>query len=437
MFGKFSSTKQETISEETSTTRESMEPLSQQYTLVKRDAIEVEDDANNREIHIEHTLVDCTTIENPSSEQGKSAGPREHMIVECVTVEEKSPADREASGHSQHTIAECETMVVESSPSSVVEEHRLVDCDTVPASEDEPPSQELSYVHDFTDCPVDKAILEYYEKEERKAQQHELTDRIRTSLPTELLQVNKPRIQQHTLAECSEDENTPPSSPSRHRSTSYNMDRSKKDDGKLRQHRLVSCPTPPVLFHHVAENALAINSEDSQATQRPIYHDKLRAEEMDKSTDDISSESASGSGETNSGGSTEDPANPDIVRRKRRRHKQHRKAITQFLVSTSSGNKPVPVRSGSAQHSLAQVLAANRGKREKAQKSRELEKPSKKKGKDKESSAATGHDTSVQKSEDFRSEVDPRSPGVVQNDMSGLWSKLTTSTKEKNGQSLS
>ena len=161
MFGKFSSTKQETISEETSTTRESMEPLSQQYTLVKRDAIEVEDDANNREIHIEHTLVDCTTIENPSSEQGKSAGPREHMIVECVTVEEKSPADREASGHSQHTIAECETMVVESSPSSVVEEHRLVDCDTVPASEDEPPSQELSYVHDFTDCPVDKAILEY------------------------------------------------------------------------------------------------------------------------------------------------------------------------------------------------------------------------------------------------------------------------------------
>ena len=132
-------------------------------------------------------------------------------------------------------------------------------------------------------------------------------------------------MQQHTLAECSEDENTPPSSPSLHRSTCYNMDRSKKDDGKLRQHRLVSCPTPPVLFHHVAENALAINSEDSQATQRPIYHDKLRAEEMDKSTDDISSESASGSGETNSGGSTEDPANPDIVRRKRRRHKQHRR----------------------------------------------------------------------------------------------------------------
>ena len=432
-----SSTKQETISEETSTIRESTEPLCQKHTLVERDAIKVEDPANNREVHIEHTLVDCTTIEDPSSEQGKSAGPQEHTIIECVTVEEESPAEREASGHSQHTIAECETMVVESSPSSMAEEHLLVDCDTVSASEDEPPAQELSYVHDFTDCPVDKAILEYYEKEERKAQQHELTDRIRTSLPTELLQVNKPRIQQHTLAECSEDENTPPSSPSRHRSTSYNMDRSKKDDGKLRQHRLVSCPTPPVLFHHVAENALAINSEDSQATQRPIYHDKLRAEEMDKSTDDISSESASGSGETNSGGSTEDPANPDIVRRKRRRHKQHRKAITQFLVSTSSGNKPVPVRSGSAQHSLEQVLAANGGKREKAQTSRELEKPSKQKGKYKESSAATGDDTSVQKSEEFRIEEDPRSPGIVQNGMSGLWSKLTTPTKEKNEQSLS
>ncbi|PVH79169.1 hypothetical protein DL98DRAFT_516228 [Cadophora sp. DSE1049] len=158
---------------------------------------------------------------------------------------------------------------------------------------------------------------------------------------------------------------------------------------------------------------------------------------MNKSTDGVSSGSASGSGETNSGGSTQDPANPDIVRRKRRRHKQHRKAIAQFPVTASSENKPVPVRSGSAQYSLEQVLAANGGKREKPQKGSELEKPSKQKGKDNESSAATVGGSSGQQSEGIRSEEDPRSPGVLQHGVSGLWSKLTTPTKEKNEQSWS
>ncbi|KAK0125586.1 hypothetical protein ONS95_000407 [Cadophora gregata] len=384
IFGKFSSTKQESTPGETNTAREILEPLSQQHTLVERDVVEIEDDTNNRKVQIEHALVDCTTVEHPSSEQSTSSAPQEHMIIECITVEEESPTKKEASGPAQHMIEECETVVVKSSSPSVAEEHRLEDCDTVPISEDEPPVQELS-----------------------------------TSLPTELLQVNRPR-NQHTLAECSEDENTPPSSPSRHRSTSYNIDRNHKGEGKSRQHRLVSCPTPPVLSHHVAENALTINSEDSQATQRPIYHDQLRTEEINKSADGISSGSATGSGETNSGGSTEYPANPEVVRRKRRRHKQHRKAIAQFPVTANSENKPVPVRSGSAQYSLEQVLAANGGKREKPQKSGELEKPSKQKGQDNESSAATAGGSSGQQSEGIRSEEDPRSPGVVKHNVTGL-----------------
>lgn len=436
ILGKFSSTKQETVPEEANTTRESTEPLSRQHTLVERDVVGVEDDVNNRRLQIEHTIVDCTTVEHPASEQKKSIGPREHMIVECVTVEKEPAVKKESSGPPQHMITECETAIVEISTSRVAEEHRLEDCDTVPVSEDQPPAQELSYVHDFTDCPVDKAILDYYEKEEKKAQQHELTDRIRTRLPTELMQVNKPHTQ-HTLAECSEDEDTPPSSPSRHRSTSYNMDRRNKDQGNSRQHRLVSCPTPPVLSHHVAENALAINSEDSQATQRPIYHDQLRAEEIKISTDGVSSGSASGSGETNSGGSTEDPANPDVVRRKRRRHKQHKKVIAQFPITASSENKPTPSTSGSAQYAIEQVLAANGGKRDKPQKGGESEKQSKQKGKHNESSAATVGGSSGQQSEGIRSEEDPRSPGIVSHGVSGLWSKLTTPTKEKNEQSWS
>ncbi|KAG4439183.1 hypothetical protein IFR05_005336 [Cadophora sp. M221] len=432
IFGKFSSTKQETIPEET--TRESMKPLSEQHTLVECDVVEVEDPANNRQVQVTHTLVECTKVDNPSSEKSKSAGPQEHMIMECTTVQEKTPVEKESSGPPQHMIEDCETVVIESSPSSVVEEHPLKDCDTVPVSEDEPPAQELSYVHDFTDCPVDKAILDYYEREEKKAKQHELTDCIRTSLPIELLQVNQPSSQ-HTLAECSEDENTPPGSPSNYRSTSYNFDRNNKDQGSPRQHRLVSCPTPPVLSHHVAENALTNASEDSQATQRPIYNDKLRAEELSKSTDGVSS--GSGSGDTNSGGSTEDPANSGdgVVRRKqRRRHKQNRKVVAKFPATASNENKPVPVRSGSAQYSLEQVLAANGGKREKPQKGSDLDKSSKQKGKNNESSAATIGENS---GEGIRSEEDPRSPGVVQNGVSGLWSKLTTPTKEKNEQSWS
>ncbi|KAL5328835.1 hypothetical protein ACEPPN_002343 [Leptodophora sp. 'Broadleaf-Isolate-01'] len=429
IFGKFSSTKQETIPEET--TRESIEPLSEQHTLVECDVVEVEDSANNGQVQVTHTLVECTTVENPSSEKSKSAGPQEHMIMECTTIQKETLVERESSGPSQHMIEDCETVVVESSPSSVAEEHLLKDCDTVPVSEDAPPAQELSYVHDFTDCPVDKAILDYYEKEEKRSKQHELTDRIRTSLPTELLQVNQPSAQ-HTLAECSEDENTPPGSPSNYRGTSYNFDRSNKNQGGPRQHRLVSCPTPPILSHHVAENALTNASEDSQATQRPIYNDKLRAEELSKSTDGASS--GSGSGDTNSGGSTEDPANPNdgVVRRKqRRRHKQNRKVITKFPATPTNENKPVPVRSGSAQYSLEQVLAANGGKREKPQKGSDLDKPSKQKGKNNESSAATIGENS---GEGIRSEEDPRSPGVVQNGVSGLWSKLTTPTKEKNNE---
>ena len=37
-------------------------------------------------------------------------------------------------------------------------------------------TREDSYVHDFTDCPIDKDILEHYEKEEQKAQQHTLAE---------------------------------------------------------------------------------------------------------------------------------------------------------------------------------------------------------------------------------------------------------------------
>ncbi|KAL2075446.1 hypothetical protein VTL71DRAFT_389 [Oculimacula yallundae] len=428
IFGKLFSNKQQTIPEETA--QEPLELSSEQHTLVECDVVEVEDTNNNRKVQVTHTLVDCTTVESPPSELVKSTGPQEHMIVECTVVQEEVPGTPKSSSPMQHMIEDCERVVEEvlSDVVTVTEEHSLDACDTVPVSEDELPAQELSYVHDFTDCPVDKAILDYYEKEETKAKQTELTDRIRTSLPTELLEVNKP-IGQHTLAECSDEEPTPPSSPSKHRSTSYSIHQPKKESDGPRQHRLVSCPTPTVQSHHVGENAIANGSEDSQATQRPIYNDKLRAEEIGNLTDGVSSGSGSSSGETNSGGSTEDAANPDgAVRRKQRRRHKQRKGITQFPIISSNENKPVPERSDSAHYSLEQVLAANGGKREQPQKGSQVEKSSKQKGKAIDSSAATAGGNSR---DGIRSEEDPRSPGSVQNGISGLWSKLTTPTKEK------
>lgn len=41
---------------------------------------------------------------------------------------------------------------------------------------------ELSYVHDFTDCPVNKSVLMYYEKEESKAQKPTIDDGAGTNL---------------------------------------------------------------------------------------------------------------------------------------------------------------------------------------------------------------------------------------------------------------
>jgi hypothetical protein len=54
---------------------------------------------------------------------------------------------------------------------------------------------ELSYVHDFSDCPVNKSVLMYYEKEENKLQKPTIDDGAGTSLSS-----NNPY--QHILSNC-------------------------------------------------------------------------------------------------------------------------------------------------------------------------------------------------------------------------------------------
>ena len=105
----------------------------------------------------------------------------------------KTAGDRQTS---EQTATDRESVLVGSSKPKISEKNFTTD------------THELSYVHDFTDCPVDKIVLDYYEKEEQRSQasqQHALEDCRRTS-PSSSHSPNKP--QQHTLNDCPEKENS-------------------------------------------------------------------------------------------------------------------------------------------------------------------------------------------------------------------------------------
>jgi hypothetical protein len=126
-----------------------------------------------------------------SSVQESEGGSREHILAECSTFElidmSDSPPEQET-----HFLASCTT--IEEIQKRKLESHAFPDCDaTIQPTSDvkysiagrgnstPSKSQELSYVHDFTDCPVDQALLKYYENQEKSVQPHNLADCIRGS----------------------------------------------------------------------------------------------------------------------------------------------------------------------------------------------------------------------------------------------------------------
>ncbi|PBP18208.1 hypothetical protein BUE80_DR011101 [Diplocarpon rosae] len=442
--GKASPPRQPKIPEET--VQDGFESLYQQHALAEDGAIDVEEDITIRPTLVTHALDECTKADVESPTEEKRDTTPQHTILECVTVEEKSQVNSTSSCPAQHPVAECEAVAVEYTLPRTIFQHQLSECDTVPASEASTQAQELSYVHDFTDCPVDKAVLDYYEKEEKKAQEHGLADYIRTSLPAGLIQSNNPYAQ-HTLADCSENELAPPAtssnldldlqqnlvdcsedelraptSPSNHRSSSYNHDKSKQKSQKLREHRLVSCPTPPaVTSHHVVENARVNTSGESEATQRPVqkaHHSKskqkIRAEQAGQSTDGVDS---AGSGPT-SQESTE--GSERVGRRHKRRHKPSRntrRPVVQFPLAATDGNE----REGSeaTQLSLDQAFATSGSKQEKGWQGRKSE-----------SSPLTAT-ISGKNPESVHTEEDPRSPVATSKGVFGLLSKLAGGSNDR------
>lgn len=96
-----------------------------------------------------HAMVDIKSVARSTGPKAKSV--RIHTMAECNTVEMKNKKVM-----SEHSLTDCGTIVVGGQRSSNAS------------------MQQMSYVHDFTDCPVDRDILEYVEREEKRSQEHEL-----------------------------------------------------------------------------------------------------------------------------------------------------------------------------------------------------------------------------------------------------------------------
>lgn len=191
----------------------------------------------------QHGLPQCTivTVTSPTISQ--------HAIFECVEEGILSPVSID-----QHPLQDCATTPVTSPPPT--EQHNLTECEEVPSiSEEQEQEQELSYVHDFTDCPIDKRVIDYYDKEEdksrqqslaeyesqdRKARQHTFGDCPRTSSVVSLPNTTS---FQHALIDCEANVK----SKSRSASISNSLLSRRRSSTALKSkvtvgHRLASCP---------------------------------------------------------------------------------------------------------------------------------------------------------------------------------------------------
>lgn len=375
-------------------------------------------------------LMSCTVVKETAPSETTFARSPEHTIVECVSTEEDLNEPSQPTYSSEHIIDDCETVIVKYVKPVGIPQHHLDDCDTVPSSEVDVSAQELSYVHDFTDCPVDKAVLEFVERgrDGRKTtQEHDLVDCRKPSsladLPSKLLDF------QHALIDCSEDNPVLISQEGR-RSISVGLFRNNSKLLGLREHRLVSCPTPAVLSPLVAQHDVTTASEDCEATQQPLNHGTQRAE----NTGDSSRGTESASTEPNSSpNSTEDAPKPDgdeRVRRKQRRRRRRaskkpansRKPSLQAETNQFDRQFRNSLDRTSAQLALSQLLAANNSSPKGSNLAGQTDGEMADREFDTSAAATRGEGSEI--SAAVRSVDDPRSPSGKQVRVRGLWQKF-------------
>jgi hypothetical protein len=293
-------------------------------------------------------------------------------------AEAHSPADCERGEALQNSCSLITKSMLESvDPPSKAEKHRLSDCETVPASE------EMSYVHDFADCPVDKAVLDYVDAQNKEANDHDIQDCTRaSSVAPEVT------LYEHVLARCPSGNKgvSPGMESNQHRRATYASSTKPSKDQGPKEHRLVSCPVPPIEDHAAStiiykdtQHRLSTcvpepqdvrqSSGDSEANERTAVKKNQGKDSTDENNPVFSSPRIADN--TTSGGESADDESQDrdvIKPRKhqRRRHNRSQKPKQLDGNSTSPGTPIVehtPVFAtlqDSAQVTLERVLAAQK-----------------------------------------------------------------------------
>jgi hypothetical protein len=358
-----------------------------QHTLVECTTVEIEDRTVGTTISVnakentpaQHTLTGCETATIAST---STMEPQEktHLLADCVTIK----VDAKKNTGSQNTLSSSDTVVTST---SILEQYALSECETTMHE-----AQELSYVHDFTDCPVDKSILEYYEEEEKRAREEQSGSARRLHTSNSSFQ--------YALANCPTGHATTSSTARQNRRASHTH--ISGESHKIRQHRLSSCPVSGTegyqktkAAHHVAETHRVVASDDSQATQMLLgsregksraVDERTRSErclggsqhpsytqygQLEKSSSKEIKSSGSRSGEQHNHSKNKNKAD-NVAGTSHPKHKKHLKGSVaneaKALNTKSSGSKSPRPAAQSAQHALAQVLASNGGTKESSQK---------------------------------------------------------------------
>ena len=204
-----------------------------------------------------HDLDDC-----PPKVPPKGTGPKtdkqtqsqHYVLTSCSGI-------KAAESNSSTHILSKSTKVEELKEGAKTSEHTITDCQSVvlatkKEATNTTDTHELSYVHDFSECQIDKNILDYYEKEEIRSQlpkslhQHAsgkvTPSRAKPTSTEQYAVVNCTREDASSIDRSTKDNST---SPEQHvladctREDASSIDRSTKNNSTSpEQHVLADCP---------------------------------------------------------------------------------------------------------------------------------------------------------------------------------------------------
>jgi Cys-rich protein (TIGR01571 family) len=152
--------------------------------------------------------MDAKALSQVDPSESSDQRSKEHGLVECSTLEmidevDSRPGQETPMGGTQieatqkcrldsHPLSDCTpTVKLIPAPTVPVDQHALAECTTTPSPLSK--VQELSYVHDFADCP--STVLKYYKKGGKNSQPQDLEHRGRESSASNAKPAN--RTQKH------------------------------------------------------------------------------------------------------------------------------------------------------------------------------------------------------------------------------------------------